>query len=408
MKWGPAVAALAAVGCVATPAAAFWEFEADAVYADARAFVASSVVSAGNPDEPLLYPHPHDTASQVEVRLLTDLSVGEWLRVESNVAYLGTSTTAAGPQLFVPQAAGRSSALRWHESDDPASDHLLEVDWLSLRTTVAADSAHPVDLRVGRFAINLATTFYFTPNDFFSPFSADTFFRSYKPGVDAARLDVQLGDLTQLTVLGVAGYGDGKAPEWKQTSALTRLSTSVADLEVAVLGGVIPDRFVAGASVQGEVLEWLGVRGEGHYAWGRGDTEDRLELVAGIDRRFESTLTLRAEQLYHGAGYSRPGRYLDVVAHPERPGLYLGRHYTAVGAGYEVTPLLVTEGFTLVNWTDRSSLTGLNLVYSLADDAQLSVVGTLPWGQTPSLPASVGSEFGLYPRTFGIDFRAWF
>jgi hypothetical protein len=101
-----------------------------------------------------------------------------------------------------------------------------------------------------------------------------------------------------------------------------------------------------------------------------------------------------------------------VAVDPERVGLYLGRHYSAFGAGYEVTPLLTAEGFALHNWGDGSSLVGVNLAYSLADEVELAASGTVPTGDAPDFSRfdalDVGSEFGLYPSSFAVDFRAWF
>jgi hypothetical protein len=45
--------------------------------------------------------------------------------------------------------------------------------------------------------------YYFTPNDFFASYAAQTFYRSYKPGVDAARLDWQWSELSQISLMTV-------------------------------------------------------------------------------------------------------------------------------------------------------------------------------------------------------------
>jgi hypothetical protein len=399
-------AVLVACALVSTPAVAFWEVDSDAVYGELRGFVRGAVLFAENPDEPLLYADSSDGRGEVAARLLGELEVEPWLSLQANLHYAGSTTTAGA--VSAPTGGLRSSLLSWSLRENPSSRHRLDVDRLALRVTLGAESSHPVDVRIGRLPVNLATTFYFVPNDFFAPFAASTFFRAYKPGVDAARVDVQLWELTQLSAIAVAGYEDEQAePTWARSSGLVRLSTSLADLEWVALGGVVGDRGVAGGSFQGEVFEWLGVRGEGHYAWGR-DRRDNVEVAVGVDRRFASTLTVRVEQFFHSAGYDRPGRYARALAEPDRAGLYLGRHYTALGAGYELTPLVVADTFVLVNGTDSSALVGVNLLVSLSDEAEVAVTTAIPWGRRPMLPASVGSEFGLYPATASVDFRAWF
>ena len=97
----------------------------------------------------------------------------------------------------------RSSALEWSLSESnyihTAIDR-LNIHWIKDR----------VDIIAGRQPINLATTFYFTPNDFFAPFAAQTFYRVYKPGVDALRTEVRLGELSQLSLICALGYSPEK------------------------------------------------------------------------------------------------------------------------------------------------------------------------------------------------------
>ncbi|HBC56184.1 MAG TPA: hypothetical protein DCZ03_03390, partial [Gammaproteobacteria bacterium] len=61
-------------------------------------------------------------------------------------------------------------------------------------------------VRVGRQAIGLATTFYFSPNDFFAPFAPQTFYRVFRSGVDAVRVTWFTGELSELEWMYVLGY----------------------------------------------------------------------------------------------------------------------------------------------------------------------------------------------------------
>ncbi|MCF6208122.1 MAG: hypothetical protein L3J61_01880, partial [Ghiorsea sp.] len=56
-----------------------------------------------------------------------------------------------------------------------------------------------VYLKAGRQAISLATTFFFSPNDFFSPFTIQSLNRDFKQGVDALYIETQLGGFSQLS-----------------------------------------------------------------------------------------------------------------------------------------------------------------------------------------------------------------
>jgi hypothetical protein len=82
----------------------------------------------------------------------------------------------------------------------------------------------------------LASTYYFSPNDFFAPFTADTFYREYKAGVDAVRLDINLGTLSQLTLIGALTYDEARFNSERNRS-VARLNTSVGLWQVAGLLG---------------------------------------------------------------------------------------------------------------------------------------------------------------------------
>ena len=153
----------------------------------------------------------------------------------------------------------RSDALERSLGNDRYA-HMV-ADRLNIRW-----SKGPLDLTLGRQPVNLATTFYFTPNDFFAPFAAQTFYRVYKPGVDALRAEIGLGGLSQLSLISVLGYsrdpnsdtGWSDDPLGDRTSYIGRISTVFHDFEWALLGGQLQDRDVAGGSIQGELFRWLG------------------------------------------------------------------------------------------------------------------------------------------------------
>ena len=125
---------------------------------------------------------------------------GEKLGFELNIfqAYIPEALLSQG-NLASFLDVERSSALSWNLKDGAYAP--LAIDRLNARITY-----NRLDFILGRQPINLATTYYFTPNDFFAPFAAQSFYRLYKPGVDAARAEVRLGDLSQLSLVSVLGY----------------------------------------------------------------------------------------------------------------------------------------------------------------------------------------------------------
>lgn len=329
---------------------------------------------------------------------------------ELNVSqsYIPNSLLATQPTVQSALDVERSSALEWSFTND-AYAHLV-IDRMNLRW-----SGDRLDLTLGRQAINLATTFYFTPNDFFAPFAAQVFFRVYKSGVDSVRAEYRLGELSQLSFYGVLGYeldpdsdtGWSASPNSERHSYLARASATKWNFEWAILGGKVKDRNLFGASLQGELFQWLGLRAEGHYANPENrETNNYLELSVGLEHRFANSLTLRWEQFYHGSGADSVDEYLMQI-NAMNESFYLAHNYSALGAGYEFTPLLNAETVFLINLDDHSSLLSINAVYSLSDESELVINVGLPFGSRPFV-GQLQSEFGSYPYSLNIEYRGYF
>ncbi|MEQ8984144.1 MAG: hypothetical protein RL846_39725, partial [Deltaproteobacteria bacterium] len=191
---------------------------------------------------------------------------------------------------------------------------------------------------------------------------------------------------------------------------IARFSTVLGDFELAVLGGAAPQRWVVGGAVQGELFSGIGLRGEGHWAIPHDDAQDpRAEIAVGLERRFESSLMLSVEYFFHGAGATDPDDYLARSADPvfSAGPPYFGRHYVAAAATYELTPLTNGSALLLANLADGSFLASVYLVRSLDDEAEASLVVSVPVGSAPTI-AGPTSELGAAPITVGLEVRRYF
>jgi hypothetical protein len=228
------------------------------------------------------------------------------------------------------------------------------------------------------------------------------------------RAEVRLGNLSQLSLISVLGYerepdsdtGWSRDPDWHRTSYVGRISKTFRDFEWALLGGVVREADVIGGSLQGELFQWLGIRSEGHFA-DPDDSQRNLELSLGIEHRWENSLNLRLEHFYHGNGASSVSDYDITPTTAQGNSIYLGRNYTALGIGYEFTPLLNAEMLTIANLIDHSYLLSFNAIYSLSDEAELATNLGVPIGKKPE-GNEIKSEFGLYPYTVSIEVRCYF
>ncbi|MBI3581996.1 MAG: hypothetical protein HY098_08000 [Nitrospinae bacterium] len=388
---------------------AFYDAKGDGYELDARGYFDVAASFSKNPDAPLLYPNRYDEGYGFTSRLMVGETSGDWFAFEFNGLAYGLGSSSPIP---VFPDVERSSAVEWVVHDGAYIRSHVVVDHLNVRF-----SRGGVDLIAGRQAINLATCFFFTPNDLFAPFAAQTFYRVFKPGVDAARLEVRLGGLSQLTLVAAEGYapdpsganGWSASPDIGRASYVARAVTTFSNFQWGVVAGKMANFDLVGGSMQGEVFNWLGIRGEGHVEFAGADS--RALAAVGLEHRFNNGVTARYEEFYNGAGAASAGQYRLATWYSTQ---YHGLNYGALGFDYQFTPLWSASAVAIANFTDGSDLAAFNAVYSLADNSEIWFGLFLPGGAgasaSPGLPSSVvpGSEYGLYPYSATVDLRMYF
>lgn len=389
---------------------AFADWQSEEASMSLRGFTGLGASYSRNPEAPAFYDSQEDFFWDLEQRLLVAANYRENARFDLNLLENIRATPNPG---FGTRPAGteRSGLLSWQQHESGNSEASLSVDTAAFHYV-----QQNIEWSLGRQPVNLATTMYFSPNDFFAPFAAQTFYRAYKPGVDSGRAEVRLGNLAQLSLVGVLGYAPESdtdtdwrnRPDWSRNSLLARLAVNRHDWEWALLGGSVRDHRINGGSLQGELFDWLGIRAEGHYAAPERDgISGGAEVSVGFEHRFADSLELRLEQFHHGQGYSSSEALNQALAVGSLREGYTGRDYTALGASYEFSPLLTGQALVLANWSDHSQLLSLNGVYSLSDEAELAVTLSLPRGDHAA-DGSIGSEFGLAPVTIACAFRVYY
>lgn len=372
---------------------------------ESRALLRVAGIYADYPAAPAFYTDSQARGVFEEARLLLDGELSEAWHYEFNL-----QQTFVSRSLQVVRSSGpgveRSAALLQSFSQDDIQE--LEVDRLNARYT------HGVyDIRIGRQPINLATTFYFSPNDLFAPFAAQRFYRDYKPGVDALRADISTGSLTQFSFIGVLGYqpdsnndnGWSDAPDTRRSSMLLHTTTVWYDVEWKAMFGRVREKHVVGLAASGELGNGPAIRSEVQLLEDRQSGQRDHEFVLGLGYRFANSLDLDAEWFYHGQGATSVAGYSSLLASAMTA--YAGRRYAALSARYEFSPLLSGTALWLQNLTDHSRLYSLNAVYSLADEAELDIGLVIPQGRAP-IGAVLQSEYGLLPRQLSIEYRQYF
>jgi len=394
------------------PAAAFYEQQGDEGYVELRGMIRGMGYCRRYPDNDVFFKDRSKCDIAGIMRLIMLTRIRETLTIEVNAyqTYFSDNTVLDSFTLGAPPDVERSSALEWSFSDKRYIH--MALDRLNLRW-----SKDRLDLILGRQPVNLATTFYFSPNDFFAPFAAQAFYRVYKPGVDAIRAEVRLGDLSQLSLINVFGYdqdpdsdtGWSSRPTGNRSSYIGRVSTVFRDFEWSLLAGLVSDSEVIGGSLQGELFRWFGIRAEGNVS----NPDDPLqktatEISVGLEHHWENSLDVRLEYFYHGSGLGEDYRYAALGVAPKAENInYLGRHYTALGVGYEFSPLLNGQMALITNLEDNSSLCSFNVVYSLSNESELAVNLGVPLGKEPE-GYRIRSELGMIPWSVNAEVRYYF
>lgn len=376
-----------------------WESESSS--GDVRVMLRAMGTALHNPNDS--QDQDHAGVSGVG-RLLVEGSRGDKAAVKLNLYQTYVPASLNTVQTGATAGVERSAALDYSFSDNNYVH--LAADQISVRWSLA-----PLDITMGRQAINLANTFYFTPNDFFGSFAAQTFFRVYKPGVDAIQVSIAVNELSLLSFYTVFGYrydpdsstGWSASPDSSRISHLGRITFVLDDREWGLLAGVVKKNNFIGGSMTAEFFNWLGVRAEAHVM--ESDFDDTYSRLAiGFEHRWENSFDARMELFYNGSGKGSPDEYTNILL---QDNVYLGRRYLALGFSYEFTPLLIGQMVSLANIDDHSWLVSANSVYSLSDESELAFSVVIPGGEKMQA-GLIRSEYGASAYSILLEWRRYY
>jgi hypothetical protein len=267
-------------------------------------------------------------------------------------------------------------------------------------------------LVVGRQPITWGVNYFWPVLDLFAPFAPERTDREYKPGVDAVRLTVPLGPLSEVEAV-AAGQGASLRDDGS-VAALMRLHLGPAD--VGAMAGRFHRDLVLGGFVAAD-LRGTGLRAEIAFT-DSGDPGDRglgrasfWRASAGLDRQLTPVLTLTAEAGWNGFGADDPDGYPGIAAADRvRRGEVssIGRAYAGASLTWQAHPLVSVTGILLVNLSDASGLLLPHLDWSLADNLSLVVGALAGLGPGPRADGHPGSEYGAVPATVYVALKAYF
>jgi len=215
-------------------------------------------------------------------------------------------------------------------------------------------------LIAGRQAITWGVTYFWPVLDLFAPFAPQRIDRDYKPGVDAVRATIPLGDFSEMELV-AAGQGRDM-PDDFAGAGLARFNLGLTD--IGVMAGSFHTDTVVGSFLTTD-LKGTGLRCEIAFTES-GDPEDAdigrgsfVRATAGIDRQLTATLNLTAEASWNGFGAEEPALYPRIAVSDRflrGEVSSLGRIYAGVSLGWQLHPLVSASAAVISNLGDGSVL----------------------------------------------------
>lgn len=262
------------------------------------------------------------------------------------------------------------------------------------------------DVIVGRQAIAWGSARVVNPTDVIAPFTYSELDTEDRPGVDAVRVRVPVGALSEVDV----GYVFGRDFAVDRSAFFVRGQFNAVETDVSPLLIRFREQLLVGLEVArgiGSVGAWI--EGARVFTMGR-DASDYFRVSTGIDYSFGGETYGFIEYHFNGAGVRDPEDYLvnlDRPAYRDAAVYLMGTYYLALGITHQLTPLVALSGQFLANVTDSSFFFSPAIEYNIAQDFYLSAGAFIGIGDRPK-SEHFQSEFGGYSNILFFSFRIYY
>ena len=279
------------------------------------------------------------------------------------------------------------------------NQHLAQnLDRAALNLTTPA-----LDLTLGRQPLAFGNARLVNPTDVFTGFALGSLDQEDRPGLDAARLQVPLGSLTELDLGLLAGpQGNGN-----QGGGFVKTRLRLWEQDVTLMAAKYGPHQMTGFDLTFPLAAagvWLEAARTQPAAFAEAPQPDAYwRWVTGLDCAFPQNVYAWAEVHHNGAGQADPKNYPLVqanAAYTSANGFLWGRDYLSLGLAWQPHPLLSLQGNWLQNQNDGSLFVSLGGEYSIQED-WFAETGLLQGSKQPD------SEFGATPPLAYVALR-WY
>ena len=264
------------------------------------------------------------------------------------------------------------------------------------------------DVMVGRQAIAWGSARVINPTDVIAPFIYSELDTEDRTGVDAVRVRVPIGALSEFD----AGYVFGRDFAVDRSAFFVRSQFNVAETDVSPLFVRFREQLLVGIDVArgiGSIGAWI--EGTRVFTMEQDDAiSDYFRVSTGMDYSFGGETYGFIEYHFNGAGVRD---HEDYFANLNRPtyrdaAVYLmGTHYFSLGTTHQLTPLVALSGQFLANVTDPSFFFAPAIEYNIEQDFYLSAGAFIGIGDRLK-GEHFQSEFGGYSNILFFAFRIYF
>ncbi len=250
------------------------------------------------------------------------------------------------------------------------------------------------NIRIGRQRIAWGTGRIWNPTDLFNPINPTAFYKIEKDGADAVSATINLGDFTDVSLV----YNP--VNNLNNHNFAGRFRTNFDEFDVSLMAGRFDERTVLGLDFAGN-LSGAGVRGEGIYEFANSISNNGfLKFILGMDYQFTPKLYGLIEYHYNGEGKIDKNKY-EYSRLIKGEILNLSKNYIAISLMYQISALVNLTATNINNLNDGSGFLNATLVYSAAENIDLTSGTILFWGSNLT-------EYWFYPSSVYLAAKYYF
>ncbi len=291
--------------------------------------------------------------------------------------------------------------------------HNLDRFYLTINTDFA-------DFYIGRQAISWGSGRIFNPTDVIVPFNFNELDTEDKRGVDALRVRIPIGSLSEIDM----GYVFSKDFDKDNSIYFIRGKFYILNTDVALILMSLKQNLLIGFDLTrsiGGAGFWI----EASYFKPKffGDQEveesDNLRFVVGIDYNFSFGVYAFAEYYHNTNGYKQDYDYTSFYQSEmfnSESVFFMARDYVDFGMTYNITPLIPATISFIYNMGDGSVVISPVIEYNISENMYLSAGAFLCLGEKPEFNTNLtrfspmfilNSEFGTYPDIIYFSYRIY-